>query len=263
MNKALLIVATKAIRRFNERLTMSQSPEGSSYSCNLVVWYRLVSNPGVSITRRLFLSLQHYRSCVRRPHCTTSLNHPKALLISATIYQRRSLDSGNRRSQSPEGSSYLCNFAFFFIPNMVSSCVVSITRRLFLSLQQNGHSYPAYGYSSSLNHPKALLISATQQTGCASSIEIGCLNHPKALLISATVRILRLPHAQVMTSQSPEGSSYLCNCQGPQDTQVFRKVSITRRLFLSLQLIPLCQLRQRMYFSLNHPKALLISATGK
>src|SRR5208283_4367640 len=90
---------------------MSQSPEGSAYLCN-----RNSTNHGCP-----------------RWRC---LNHPKALLISATGSRGRFLHHARRKSQSPEGSAYLCN-----------------------QLKQKQEECLACNRC--LNHPKALLISAT------------------------------------------------------------------------------------------------------
>jgi len=62
----------------------SQSPEGSSYLCNVQYTIGTLLVEGVSITRRLFLSLQR----------------EEAIAFRGVAQQL---------SQSPEGSSYLCN----------------------------------------------------------------------------------------------------------------------------------------------------------
>ncbi len=110
-----------------------------------------------------------------------------------------------------------------------------------MSLQPSAGALVRCGLFRRLNHPKALLVSATASLSCFSGAVVKSLNHPKALLVSATA-----------TRGDPVGS------------RMINEVSITRRLFLSLQL----EIERRCIWPihwlrcLNHPKALLVSATA-
>jgi len=97
----------------------------------------------------------------------SSLNHPKALLISAT--ERRNHDRAGieRESQSPEGSSYLCNTA--------------------IEEAENAKALEAESQS-----PEGSSYLCNETSGA----DMSAANNNN-------------------TSQSPEGSSYLCNRQYP------------------------------------------------
>ncbi len=205
--KALLISATTEAAIYQGEDAMSQSPEGSSYLCNYFRQKFYQEQVPVSITRRLFLSLQLRTDGLSSTVSTPRLNHPKALLISATSVFRH---KGRSRK------------------------VVSITRRLFLSLQLTDRLTQVIRQIVSIT--RRLFLSLQPPRARSRDPHQASLNHPKALLISATERDHRGGEL-VGKSQSPEGSSYLCNP-------------------LASDCIPSSKT------SLNHPKALLISATA-
>jgi len=120
-------------------------------------------------------------------------------------------------SQSPEGPSYLCN-EITLSDKIYGRFCLNHPKALLISAT----GIPSFAKISgfiSLNHPKALLISATLlmllmmlmlMLLMLLMLLLMRLNHPKALLISATdAHVGRVAASAV--SQSPEGSSYLCN----------------------------------------------------
>ena len=169
---------------------------------------------------------------------------------------------GFLRSQSPEGSSYLCDCqmireiicAIVFCLNhpkalllsatgsqqrQAQSYQVSITRRLFLSLQLYNarETRGSMGLKAGgLNHPEALLVSAIAEL--AQAVEERDVSVARGLFLS-----LQLPASAVgawhRRSQSPEGSSYLCNFPSTWHRGLSTSTAC-----------------------LNHPKALLPSATS-
>ncbi len=139
-------------------------------------------------------------------------------------------------SQSPEGSSCLCNSAVDSNHAMNAASSVSITRRLFLSLQPRSSVLRRASRRRRLNHPKALLVSATKKAN-TKQMYVDSLNHPKALLVSATASPAATGSTASPTSLNhPKAllvsATHRCKPSGPLP---FRAVSITRRLFLSLQ----------------------------
>ena len=110
------------------------------------------------------------------------------------------------KSQSPEGSAYHCN------PGRRERkhhrLPVSITRRLFLSLQPSA-ALPCPAPASRSQSPEG------SSYHCNGGGSDACV--------------------AVGVSQSPEGSSYHCNHGTGTGVGAFSNVSITRRLFLSLQ----------------------------
>ncbi len=163
----------------------------------------------VSIARRLFLSLQ-------------LTDNPELMILEVGVSIARRL--------------FLSLQPTIKVNLDAPPILVSIARRLFLSLQRGSELTVPCGLTLSLNRPKALLIAATRSFPGPSPHYPKSLNRPKALLIAATedwrlhqrpdgkVSIarrlflslqLRLPLTYLRgftVSQSPEGSSYRCNC---------------------------------------------------
>ena len=156
----------------------------------------------------------------------------KALLISAILhFDKVSRSQVLATHQSPEGSTYLCNMdlsrCWSICPLSVSitlkallisatlldtamtariNICASITRRLYLSLQrtQDGGSQATEG--------STYLCNFKEKVGISVEDAHFRLNYPKALLISATNSIRRAwTFTGAIASQSPEGSTYLCN----------------------------------------------------
>ncbi len=162
-------------------------------------------------------------------------------------------------SQSPEGSTYLC-IKFQEINNETaarsqspegSSCLCDPAARSGIRNRRM-----------SLNHPKALLVPATAARlspgGLAHDVSItrrlflslrldrnaaiaqpGDVSITRRLFLSLRRRGIGLIQNSDGGSQSPEGSSCPCNVAQVQEDMAaagIAEVSITRRLFLSLQL---------------------------
>ncbi len=130
--KALLLTATTWSGTRISRVKGSQSPEGSSTHCNPIGDDLLRLHWEVSITRRLFYSLQPSASAsaITTLQASQSPEGSSTHCNNVTLIRWIAVDS----SQSPEGSSTHCNIAVRSTRPLPRR--VSITRRLFYSLQQ-------------------------------------------------------------------------------------------------------------------------------
>ena len=142
--------------------------------------------PRVAIARRLFLSLQlNFWKFVQRIF-RVSRNRPKALLISATNKIEQSMHNLSlHESQSPEGSSYLCNSI---------KVVIASQEGVF-----------------SRNRPKALLIYATEPHTVNTLLDHMQSQSPEGSSYLCNLADSYIDAVIDAQSQSPEGSSYLCN----------------------------------------------------
>ena len=157
-----------------------------------------------------------------RVSISSRLNRPKALLISATVFQADQNEKHRGRC-------------------------VSIARRLCLSLQQPSLRRRRFDIRLSVSIARRLCLSLQHdERRIQHQNRPYSLNRPKALLISATEMMCQCDQCSFhLRSQSPEGSAYLCNTpeQAKQTEQAIAQVSIARRLCLSLQLNSITILR--------------------